>query len=61
MRYFFPEITDGALRSAIEQRLLLVEEWIPSLFTLFKDLRYLELVAKAMKALLLHPAKGSLC
>ena len=56
----FPGIQDSTVRTGIERRLLEVEELIPSLYTLFKDLRYLEPAAKAMKALLPEPVKGSL-
>ncbi len=58
--HLFLEINDIAVRSAVEQRLLLAEDRIPSLFSLTKDLRYLEAPAKAMKALLPKSSKGSL-
>lgn len=59
--HLFPEIKDSTIRNAIRRRLLKIEERIPSLFSLFKDLRYLEPPAKAMRALLPKSAKeGSL-
>jgi hypothetical protein len=59
--YLFPEIKDSTIRNAIRQCLLKIEECIPSLFSLFRDLRYLEPPAKAMRALLPKSAKeGSL-
>jgi hypothetical protein len=59
-RHLFPEIQDAAVRAGILQRLLEIERPIPSLYTLFKDLGYLEPAAKAVKALLPESAKGTL-
>jgi len=44
----FPEIKDPAIRAEIERRLLEIEQPIPSIFTLFKDLRYLDPAARAV-------------
>lgn len=59
-QHLFPEIRDPHVRAGIEDRLLRIEYLIPSLYTLFKDLRYLEPAAKAVKALLPDSAKGTL-
>ncbi|KIM93529.1 hypothetical protein OIDMADRAFT_35637 [Oidiodendron maius Zn] len=58
--HLFPEIRDPTMRAGIEQRLLRIEHPIPSIYTLFKDLRYLEPAAKAVKALLPGLAKQTL-
>jgi hypothetical protein len=56
----FLGIREVIVRSIVESRLLIVEVLIPSLFMLFKDLRYLEPIVKAVKALLPSIVKGSL-
>lgn len=48
----FPGVTDNMVRGQLERNLLQIEILIPSIHTLFKDLRYLEPAAKAIKALL---------
>jgi hypothetical protein len=61
LKRLFPQIKDDTTRNSIRRRLLKIEERIPSLFLLFKDIRYLEPPAKAMRALLPKSAKkGSL-
>jgi hypothetical protein len=58
----FPEIKSRTIQNTIRQYLLKIKKCIPSLFLLFRDLRYLELPAKAIRALLPKSAKeGSLC
>ena len=59
-KLLFPEIRDDGVRREIEENLLKIDHLIPSLYTLFKDLRYLEPAAKAVKALLPEPIKGTL-
>ncbi|OBT64130.1 hypothetical protein VE03_06282 [Pseudogymnoascus sp. 23342-1-I1] len=56
----FPAIKDPAARSGILQRLLGTEQPILSIYTLFKDLRYLDPAARAMRALLPKRSKESL-
>ncbi|ELR06575.1 hypothetical protein GMDG_08048, partial [Pseudogymnoascus destructans 20631-21] len=56
----FPAIKDPATRSGILQRLLGIEQPILSIYTLFKDLRYLDPAARAMRALLPKRSKESL-
>ncbi|OBT43216.1 hypothetical protein VE00_06383 [Pseudogymnoascus sp. WSF 3629] len=56
----FPAIKDPAARSGILQRLLEIEQPILSIYTLFKDLRYLDPAARAMRALLPNGTKESL-
>ena len=60
LKHLFPEVQDAAVRDGILQRLLGTEHPIPSLYTLFKDLRYLDPAARAVKALLPEPAKGTI-
>ena len=60
MTSMFSGIQDSALRTDIENRLRSVEYLIPSLKSLFKDLRYLEPAAKAIKSLLPESSKGTL-
>lgn len=56
----FPAIKDPGARSGILQRLLGIEQPIPSIYTLFKALRYLDPAARAMRALLPSGSKTSL-
>ncbi|KFZ20622.1 hypothetical protein V501_00020 [Pseudogymnoascus sp. VKM F-4519 (FW-2642)] len=56
----FPAITDPTIRLEVERRLLKIEHPIPSIFTLFKHLRYLNPAAKAVQALLPNSTKKTL-
>jgi len=60
LKNVFSGVQEPAIRTEIEQRLRSVEYLIPSLKSLFKDLRYLEPAAKAIKALLPKSSKGTL-
>jgi hypothetical protein len=51
----FKHTVDPVLRRNIEHEVLQLDYLIPSIFTLFKDLRFLEPVAKAIGALLPEP------
>lgn len=48
----FPGIKDSFKRATVMQRLLTIDYLIPSLFTLFRDIRYLEPAAELLKALI---------
>jgi len=56
----FPGITDPVTRADITQRLLTVEELIPSLYTLIKDIRYLKQPAELLTKLLPESRKKTL-
>ena len=56
----FPAIKDLSVRAGILQRLLEVKQPILSIYTLFKDLRYLDPAARAMRALLPKRTQESL-
>ena len=47
----FPGINDSVKRTNVLQHLLAIDYLIPSLFTLFRDIRYLEPAAELLKAL----------
>ena len=56
----FPGITDQVARDNITQCLLALEELIPSLYTLIKDIRYLKQPAELLTKLLPESRKKTL-
>ncbi|KIM93532.1 hypothetical protein OIDMADRAFT_62790, partial [Oidiodendron maius Zn] len=48
----FPSIKDSLNWTKILERLLAIDYPIPSLYTLFRDIRYLELIVQLLKALI---------
>lgn len=59
-KILFLAITDPTAQVEVEQRLLQIEHPILSIFTLFKHLRYINLAARVVQALLPNSAKGTL-
>jgi hypothetical protein len=53
----FPSITDDATRSAILARLRTIDYPIPTLYTFFRDLRYLAVGKDVMKHLFEPPSE----
>ena len=56
----FPDLADAATRSRLLARLLGIKTLIPSISTLFKDLRCLQPAGKALRALVPQRGKGTL-
>lgn len=56
----FPEIRHPLARQQITSRLLAIEHRIPSIFSLFKDIRYLQPAVQMIKSLLPNISKGTL-
>jgi len=56
----FPQIQDVSTRRDITSRLLSIDHLIPSIHSLFKDLRFLHPAVEAIKCLVPRPAKKTL-
>jgi len=59
-RDLFPGVIDPVKKADIIQRLFAIDELILSLYTLFKDIRYLKQPAESLSKLLLESRKKTL-
>ncbi|KAG9228366.1 hypothetical protein BJ875DRAFT_353675, partial [Amylocarpus encephaloides] len=59
-RRLFPEVLDLSTRQGITSRLLAIEQPIPTIHSLFKNLRYLEPAVEAIKTLIPKPIQETL-